>query len=119
MIEQNLAIRIIFSKDDEKLAKDICNGIEEEGVPYYVEYTKNDEINIGNIYKYAYDESRKSKLNLGIALCRKKAVFHFTKLKETEPLFVIENFEDSDKNTRRIFGSNIARIVKGIPLKLL
>lgn len=119
MIEQNLAIRVILSKVDEKLAKEIYNGIEEEGVPYFVEYINENEINLENINKYAYIESKKSKLNLGIALCKKRAVFHFTKLNESKPLFIIDNLEDSDKKIRRIYGNNIARVVKGVPLKLL
>ena len=38
-------------------------------------------------------------------------------MKANEPLFVINNVEDTEKEELRVYGSNIARIVKGIPLK--
>lgn len=114
---KNIAIKITLSKEDEILARDIFFGIEEEGIPYALEYTKDNEITLENINKYAYREARKSKLSLGVAICKKKAVFHFSKLEENHPLFILNNLQDSNREEKRIYGSNIARVVKGIPLK--
>lgn len=114
---KNIAIKIALAKEDEHIAKEIFYGIEEEGIPYTLEYTKENEITLENINRYAYREARKSKLSLGIAICKRKAVFHFSKLEEKQPLFVLNNLQDSEKDEKRIYGSNLARVVKGIPLK--
>ena len=70
-----------------------------------------------NVVEKAYEEATKSKLSIGIAICENQAIFHFSRLKANEPLFVINNVEDVEKEELRVYGSNIARIVKGIPLK--
>ncbi len=76
-----------------------------------------DALDEKNIVEKAYKEATKSKLSIGIAICESRAIFHFSKLKADEPLFVINNVEDMEKEELRVYGSNIARIVKGIPLK--
>lgn len=113
----DVSIKIILSKEDEIFSKDIFWGIEEEGIPYMLEYLDKDIIDLENINIYAYNQAKKSKLSLGIAICKNRAVFHYTKLNENKPLFVLNNLQDCDRVDKRIYGSNIARVVKGIPLK--
>lgn len=117
MKDNNVEIKLVFSKDDEPLAKEIMYGIEEEEVPYNFEYVEKNAINTENIVKIAYEQARKSKLLLGVAICKQKVVSHYSKLEENKPLFELNNLKDAKDMEKRIFGSNIARIVKGIPLK--
>lgn len=108
-------IKIVTVQKNIRIAKEISYGIEEEQIPYMIETM--DALDEKNIVEKAYKEATKSKLSIGIAICESRAIFHFSKLKADEPLFVINNVEDMEKEELRVYGSNIARIVKGIPLK--
>lgn len=116
--KEKIAIEVLLDKENEKRALDIVYGIEEEGIPYQINYTVYDKnINDDTLIKYAFEQARKSKLSLGIVVANNKAVFHFSKLKEQNPLFILDNLENTKREQKRTYGSNIARIVKGIPLK--
>ena len=108
-------IKIVTVQKNVGIAKEISYGIEEEQIPYVLETVY--DLDEKNIVEKAYEEATKSKLSIGIAICESKAIFHFSRLKVEEPLFVINNIEDTEKEELRVYGSNIARIVKGIPLK--
>lgn len=108
-------IKIVTVQKNIRIAKEISYGIEEEQIPYMIETM--DALDEKNVVEKAYKEAAKSKLSIGIAVCESRAIFHFSKLKADEPLFVINNVEDMEKEELRVYGSNIARIVKGIPLK--
>ena len=110
-----MVIKLASEFPNIKIAKEISYGIEEEQIPYMIETM--DALDEKNIVEKAYKEATKSKLSIGIAICESRAIFHFSKLKADEPLFVINNVEDMEKEELRVYGSNIARIVKGIPLK--
>ena len=69
-----------------------------------------------DVIKKAYEESFNSSLSFGIALNDEKAAFHFSKLEEEKPLFLV-NIKSMDKKDLRAYGSNAARLIKGIPFK--
>lgn len=119
MGNNNIAIKIILSKNSENVVKDILYGIEEEGIPYDIIYDNENKLNENNLMEEAYIQAQMSKLSLGVAIYDKKAIFHYSKLKENKPLFVINNLEDIEKIEKRNYGSNIARLIKGIPLKII
>ena len=116
--KEKIAIEVLLDKKNEKRALDIVYGIEEEGSPYSINYTSyNENVDDNTLIKYAFEQARKSKLSLGIAIANNKAIFHFSKLKDKSPLFVLEDLENTGREQKRTYGSNIARVVKGIPLK--
>ena len=105
------AIKISVLDRNSEYIKEITYGIEEEGIPYEIT-----EEEFSDVIKKAYEESFNSRLSFGIALNDEKAVFHFSKLKEENPLFLV-NIKSMDKKDLRAYGSNAARLIKGIPFK--
>ncbi len=47
---------------------------------------------------------------------KEEAVIHFSKLRIDKPLFVL-SLDGLEKEKLRIYGSNAARLIKGIPFK--
>ena len=47
---------------------------------------------------------------------KEEAVIHFSKLKIDKPLFIL-SLDGLEKEKLRIYGSNAARLIKGIPFK--
>lgn len=100
-------------KVNEEEILDILYGIEEEGIPYCI---KRDSVDNSN--SLAFIGANKSKLSVGIGIDSKGYIsLTMDKLKEGTSLF-IDNLK-SDEKTKRAFGSNGARLVKGMPLKNL
>ena len=105
------SIKVSYTKKNLEFVKEVIYGIEEEGIPYEIT-----EEEFSDVIKKAYEESFNSRLSFGIALNDEKAVFHFSKLKEENPLFLV-NIKSMDKKDLRAYGSNAARLIKGIPFK--
>lgn len=84
-------------------------GMEEEEIPS--ELKENQQ---SDLIAAAYEQAIKSPLKVGIAVNEKQAVLHFKSLPEKEPLFIVDNKEES----MMTLGKNAARLVKGIPFKL-
>lgn len=105
------SIKVSYTKNNLEFVKEVIYGIEEEGIPYEIT-----EEEFSDVIKKAYEESFNSRLSFGIALNDEKAVFHFSKLKEENPLFLV-NIKSMDKKDLRAYGSNAARLIKGIPFK--
>ena len=105
------SIKVSYTKNNLEFVKEVIYGIEEEGIPYEIT-----EEEFSDVIKKAYEESFNSRLSFGIALNGEKAVFHFSKLKEENPLFLV-NIKSMDKKDLRAYGSNAARLIKGIPFK--
>lgn len=104
-------IKISVSDSNYEYVKEIAYGIEEEGIPY--EISKAD---FNNITEKAFEISQNSRLSVGIAINREEAVIHFSKLEMNKPLFIV-NLQGVKKEKLRIYGSNAARLIKGIPFK--
>lgn len=98
------AIEIILEKDNGKYALEIMNGIEEEGIPYRITEVLEGTINSENVLDYAFMEAQKSKLQMGIALCPEKTVFHFSRLKKrTSGFYNRRNFQCKERGTQTIW----------------
>lgn len=104
------AVLIYFSFDDEQAIKEICAGIEEEGVPF--EVVKLDE-NLG-AFELSKLAANTSVLEVGIGVDKEKVCIYCTALKTDTPLVEAEL---KDKKVLRIIGSNSARYVKKVPFK--
>lgn len=106
------AILIYSSYNNEEVMKEVCAGIEEEGVPF-------ETIKLEESYKAA-ELSRKAAISsvveAGIGIDEYKACFYCTTLKTKTPLM---ESEVKDKKALRTLGSNAARYVKKIPFKLI
>ena len=105
------SIKVSYTKNNLEFVKEVIYGIEEEGIPYEIT-----EEEFSDVIKKAYEESFNSRLSFGIALNDEKAAFHFSKLEEEKPLFLV-NIKSMDKKDLRAYGSNAARLIKGIPFK--
>ena len=105
------SIKISVLDRDSGYIKEITYGIEEEGIPYEIT-----EENFYNTAEKAFEISQNSRLSVGIAVDREKAVIHFSKLKMENPLFIAD-LQETDNEELRIYGSNAARLIKGIPFK--
>ena len=103
----------VFIKSDygrPETLRQLMYGIEEEGIPYEVTEEKfHDAVSL------AWEASQQSRLSVGLGLDRDTLVLHFSKLKESEPLFQIS--ARSPEWDIRAMGSNAARLVKKLPFK--
>ena len=105
------AIKISVLNRHSKYIKEITYGIEEEGIPYEIT-----EENFYDTTEKAFEISQVSRLSVGIAMGKEEAVIHFSKLRIDKPLFVL-SLDGLEKEKLRIYGSNAARLIKGIPFK--
>lgn len=96
---------------DSEMVREICYGIEEEGLPYHVQGF------LGlNHQELAEMASSGSQLEVGIGLDGKMSLcLHQAKLPEGYYLFEQQVHQATDL---RAFGANSARLVKGMPFKL-
>ena len=104
-------IKISVLDRNSEYIKEIAYGIEEEGIPYEIT-----EENFYDITKKAFEISQDSRLSVGIAVNSEEAVIHFSKLKIEKPLFIL-SLQGTELGKLRIYGSNAARLIKGIPFK--
>lgn len=98
---------------DDSIVTEVLLGIEEEGVPYF----KKAADNVDSAAVLGYKAAEASHLGVGIGICENEIVLHYSKLKESEPLFTIQTTKDSER--LRTIGSNAARLVKRMPFKEL
>ena len=105
------SIKISVLDRNSQYIKEIAYGIEEEGIPYEIT-----EENFYDITEKAFEISQNSRLAVGIAIDSEKAVIHFSKLKADKPLFII-SLQGTEREKLRTYGSNAARLIKGIPFK--
>ena len=105
------AIKISVLNRHSKYIKEITYGIEEEGIPYEIT-----EENFYDTTEKAFEISQVSRLSVGIAMGKEEAVIHFSKLRIDKPLFIL-SLDGLEKEKLRIYGSNAARLIKGIPFK--
>ncbi|MPQ43351.1 glycerol dehydratase reactivase beta/small subunit family protein [Clostridium tarantellae] len=91
---------------------DILWGIEEEELPFFVKYIEN-----LNSQELSHRASKESRLGIGIGVDKEGIICLTTnKLLKDEPLYIL-NISKNKENVRAI-GTNSARLVKGLPLKL-
>jgi len=96
----------------EALRREILLGMEEEGVPVLVQEGE------GEASDLAFEAARLSPLEVGIGLdAQGKAVLQHRKLRRHQPL-LRANLAPGPETARQL-GLNAARLVKGLPLKLV
>lgn len=89
--------------------KEVCAGIEEEGVPYRLQKEEKGQTSI----ELAAEAASSSPLHIGIGIDQyKKISVHHEKLKKEEPYLT------GDLQSGRQAGKNAARLVKGLSLTL-
>lgn len=112
--KNKIAINVLSETKYKDELKELLCGIEEEGIPYLVIYKK--EI-IENEIDLSYELANLSKLSFGVLIKNNNITIHFSKLKKENPLYEIPYMSDLSIEEKRKYGSNIARIIKGVPLK--
>lgn len=90
--------------------KEVLWGIEEEEIPYTVEY-----VNLKNTNILGSMAACDSKLSVGIGISEDRIILTTNKLDKEEPLFYLR-LDEKDEILRKL-GSNAARLVKGIAFK--
>lgn len=89
--------------------KEVCAGLEEEGVPYSLQ----EESRLDNCIELAAMAASSSTLQVGIGIDRTgNLCVHHEKLKKEEPYLL------GDLQNGRKAGKNAARLVKGLSLTL-
>lgn len=107
MIISRPSILIYTNKADAKILKEICAGIEEEGLLYQVE-EKSEE----NVKRLAYDAANTSVLGSGIGISKEETALQMRNVDMEKPLFYGKTKEV--KQCRKV-GINSARAVKRRP----
>jgi len=91
--------------------KPLLNGIEEEEIP-----VQTREIMEESAVERAHQAALASRLSVGIGFDDHKVMVHYKNLPADHPLFVIDRDNVTDF---RALGANAARLVKGVPFKIL
>lgn len=108
-----IIIHVNRNFNDKNVINQICNGIEEEGIPYEIVLLDGRDDHI----KMAFDACQNSRLGVGIGVSGDNIALHYEKLNEKQPLFNMSIHEDMNKI--RALGANGARLVKRMPFKML
>ncbi len=102
-------ILIYVSSPEEKIQKEICAGIEEEGVLFEIVEKKEKDINT-----LAYDSANDSILGTGIGIREDSCMLTLSSLPKNKNIFCVN--QPSNLQARYL-GANAARIVKRKPFK--
>ena len=87
-------------------------GMEEEGIPFQFS-----DKSTTTLVQCAYDAANQSPLAVGIAVSRDEIIIHYKNLPADNPLFVMKDYLQQEKEMIRQLGCNAARLVKGLPFK--
>jgi hypothetical protein len=89
--------------------QEVCSGLEEEGVPFYLQERNNTD----SFIELGAEAAAMSPLQVGIGIDQTgNLCVHHEKLKPEEP-YLLDNLY----NGRKV-GKNAARLIKGLPLSL-
>lgn len=97
---------------EEKLAQ-IGYGMEEEGIPYSRRLPEE----AGDLISLAHQAAQESQLLVGIACDGQDAILHYRNLPKEKFIYRIKNYPAASDGDLRLFGSNAARLVKGVAYK--
>lgn len=110
MIARKPTILIFTVRPDEMLLREICAGIEEEGVLYDVISQPS-----GDATALAAQAAGMSMLGSGVALVGRSVALHIKGMSDRSPLL---GFSDATAEQARDAGANSARVIKKLPLRL-
>lgn len=109
MIRIKPSIHLYHNAGDDKLIKEICAGMEEEGVPFEItKYTDSD------VDMLCYEASKNSVLGVGIGVINYLVAIQMSPLPKGKNLFRIDH---PTLIQGRLLGMNAARAVKRMPFK--
>lgn len=109
MIRNKPSIHLYHNAGDDKLIKEICAGMEEEGVPFEImEYTDS------KVDTLCYEASKTSVLGVGIGVINQQVAISMSPLPKGKNLFQIDH---PTLIQGRLLGMNAARAVKRMPFK--
>lgn len=111
MIKNKPTIKIYINSKNEEMLKEICAGIEEEGVSFEIEERFDMELDV-----LCYHASKDSVLGVGIGIKESKVAIQMSPLPMGSKLFELDN---PNLRQGRILGMNAARAVKRMPFKPL
>ncbi len=110
MIAKKPTILIYTARPDAALLREICAGIEEEGVLYEVV-----SASVGDASTLASAASDASVLGSGVALCGRTVALHIKGMARGRSMLTYEN---ATAVQARDAGANSARVIKKLPFKL-
>lgn len=93
--------------------KDLLYGIEEEGIPFEIV----EQVNEKDVIAAAYEAAKTSSLMVGVGCDGEKLVLHYKNLASQRPYLLIDRYQTKPKQLIKDFGSNCARLVKGVSFK--
>ncbi len=109
MVVKKPSIFIYTEEPNPEVQKEICAGIEEEGVFYEIHKEMKSDVR-----KLAYRAAQDSILGSGVGICGAKIAFTMRGLKEEN---CVEYYEKPDAGQSRKLGANSARAIKKQPLR--
>ena len=110
MIAKKPTIMIYTARPDEALLREVCAGIEEEGVLYEIVPAL-----AGDATVLAAAASDASMLGSGVAVCGRTLALH---IKGMEKGRTVLSYADATATEARDTGANSARVIKRLPFKL-
>ena len=108
MIGKRPGIFIYSHQGDSGILREICAGIEEEGLFYEIIDKQ------GSIDELAYQASAESMLGCGIGIIKNKVAMQMQPLPQGNHIFAVEN---PSPEQSRALGANSARGVKRMPFR--
>jgi hypothetical protein len=110
MIARKPTILIFTVRPDEALLRELCAGMEEEGVLYDVIAQPS-----GDATALAATASGMSMLGSGVGLVGRSMALHIKGMTTQSPLL---GYADATGEQAREIGANAARVIKKLPLRL-
>ena len=108
------AIYVRAREAETPIFKQILYGMEEEGIPFELQ-----DIQSSNVIYESHQAAMESSLLVGVAFLNDQVVIHYRNLPQEYPIFNETRLASKDKQFLRALGANAARLVKGIPFKLV
>ncbi|WP_099466820.1 glycerol dehydratase reactivase beta/small subunit family protein [Konateibacter massiliensis] len=105
------AIKLYVHSKEEALIKEVCAGMEEEGVPFELEEQQESELD-----SLSYRAATDSVLGVGIGIRQADVAIQMSPLPKGNNIFKMEN---PTLKQGRLLGMNAARAVKRMPFKPL
>lgn len=111
MIRNKPSIMLYANSAKDDLLKEICAGMEEEGVPFEIMEYMDTHFDV-----ICYEASKASVLGVGIGVMKDIVAIHLNPLEKGKNLFQMEH---PTLEQGRILGMNAARAVKRMPFHTL
>ncbi|WP_270739096.1 glycerol dehydratase reactivase beta/small subunit family protein [Massilioclostridium coli] len=111
MVVKKPSILVYVNHPDETILKEVCAGIEEEGVLFTVEQQQQEDLQ-----ELSFEAAKNSMLGSGIGIVDDHIALQISNIAKSKNPFV---FYHASKLQCRLIGANSARIVKKKPLKNL